>query len=269
MVLADSHSDAATMENHADRPEVAAAIDGDTGRDARDSDTTGFDQLYVATPTDDGLILRLSASADDVAAETGPFRRSLILLSIVVGLIGLLVAAWLSRRMSRPIVELTEHTKALSDNGSKPPRSSVLEIDELATAIADLDASNRSRLLETVRASSTLEVVLGAMPQGTVLFDEDDSVIYANPSAKSLLGAIPETLSGLVPFSFQDALLEARETGSPTTLLAEHGKPVRQLRGIATPFELTSESCWSWSTSPSESERPRSDGTSWPTPPMS
>lgn len=236
VVLADSHSDPATMDNHADRPEVASAIAGGTGRDARDSDTTGFDQLYVATPTDQELILRLAASVDDIAAETSPYRRSLILVPIAVGLLGLLVAAWLSRRMSRPIVELTEQTKALSDNGPKPPRSSVLEIDELATAIADLDASNRSRLLETVRASSTLEVVLGAMPQGTILFDEDDSLVYANPSAMSLLGRIPETLSGLVPFSFQDALLEARETGNPTTLLAEHGKPVRQLRGIATPF---------------------------------
>ena len=126
-----------------------------------------------------------------------------------------MVAAWLSRRMSRPIVELTEQTKALSDNGPKPPRSSVLEIDELATAIADLDASNRSRLMETVRASSTLEVVLGAMPQGTILFDEDDSVVYANPSAMSLLGRIPETLSGLVPFSFQDALVEAQRDREP------------------------------------------------------
>ena len=52
IVVADSHSDPATMENHADRPEVAAAIAGDTGRDARDSDTTGFDQLYVAIPAD-------------------------------------------------------------------------------------------------------------------------------------------------------------------------------------------------------------------------
>ena len=236
VVLADSHSDAANMENHSDRPEIVAAIDGDTGRVARASDTTGFDQFYVAMPTDNGLILRLSASADDVAAETWPYRRTLILLPIVVGVIGLLVAAWLAGRMSRPIVELTGHTKALSENGPKPPRSNVLEIDELATAIADLDASNRSRLLETVRASSTLEVVLGAMPQGTILFDEDDSVVYANPSAQSLLGAVPETLSGLVPFSFQDALVEARETGAATTLLAEHGKPVRQLRGIAPPF---------------------------------
>jgi two-component system phosphate regulon sensor histidine kinase PhoR len=238
VVLADSHSDPATMDNHSDRPEVASAIAGDTGRDARDSDTTGFDQLYVAIPTDEGDILRLSASTNVVAAETWPYRSSVILVSIIVGLIGLAVAAWLARRMTQPIVELTEQTRALAEEGVEPKltHSSVREIDQLVTAVAVLDETNRSRLLETERASTTLEVVLGAMPQGTILFDEDDSVVYANPSAHALLGGIPETLSGLVPFSFQDVLLEAREIGSPTTVIVEHGKPVRQLRGIATPF---------------------------------
>ncbi|HYJ25293.1 MAG TPA: ATP-binding protein [Acidimicrobiia bacterium] len=238
VVLADSHSDPATMDNHSDRPEVASAIAGDTGRDARDSDTTGFDQLYVAIPTDEGDILRLSASTNVVAAETWPYRSSVILVSIIVGLIGLAVAAWLARRMTQPIVELTEQTRVLAEEGVEPKltHSSVREIDQLVTAVAVLDETNRSRLLETERASTTLEVVLGAMPQGTILFDEDDSVVYANPSAHALLGGIPETLSGLVPFSFQDVLLEAREIGSPTTVIVEHGKPVRQLRGIATPF---------------------------------
>jgi two-component system phosphate regulon sensor histidine kinase PhoR len=238
LVLADSRSDPDAMENHGARPEVAAALAGETGSARRQSETTGVEQLYVAVPSDNGQVLRLSTRASDIAVDTRPYRTSLIIVSIIVGLIGMFVAVWLARRMARPIVDLTEQTKALSENGGehKPARSNVLEIDELATAIADLDASNRSRLLETVRASSTLEVVLGAMPQGTILFGEDDSVVYANPSAESLLGAIPETLSGLVPFSFQDALVEARETGTSTSLLAEHGKPARQLRGIATPF---------------------------------
>jgi two-component system sensor histidine kinase SenX3 len=61
-------------------------------------------------------------------------------------------------------------------------------------------------------------------------------VVYANPSAADLLGAIPDALSGLVPFSFQDIVDAARESGSPTSVLAEHGKPVRQLRAIATPL---------------------------------
>jgi len=238
MVLADSWVDAAAMENHSDRTEVAAALNGETGRATRESESSGFEEVYLAIPASGDLVLRISVRADDIAAQTWPYRSSIILVSLTAGLIGLLAAYWFARRMSQPIVDLTKRTRTLAANGGgeRPARSGVLEIDELATAIADLDASNRSRLLETVKASSTLEVVLGAMPQGTILFGEDDSVVYANPSAESLLGAIPETLSGLVPFSFQDALVEARETGNSTSLLAEHGKPVRQLRGIATPF---------------------------------
>ncbi len=238
VVLADSHSDPLSMENHADRPEVAAALAGETGRDLRDSDTTGFDQLYVAVPTEDGLVLRLSASSREVAAETWPYRSSVILISIVVGVLGLLLAAWLARTMARPINQLTEQTRALigDDGDHRVARSSVQEIDALAMAITDLDASNRSRLKESERSSSTLEVVLAALPQGTILFDEADAVVYANPSAHSLLGAVPPTLAGLAPFSFQDAVHDARVTAETTSTMAEHGKPARVLRAIATPF---------------------------------
>jgi two-component system sensor histidine kinase SenX3 len=43
-------------------------------------------------------------------------------------------------------------------------------------------------------------------------------------------------LSGLVPFSFQTAVVECRELRSQVSADAEHGKPVRVLRAIATPF---------------------------------
>jgi two-component system phosphate regulon sensor histidine kinase PhoR len=238
VVLADSHSDPATMENHANRPEVAAALNGEIGRDIRESDTTGFDQIYVAIPTDDGMVLRLSASSDEIAAETWPYRSSLIFVSIVVGLLGLLLAAWLARRMSQPILQLTEQTRALSSDGGdqKLSRSTVEEIDSLAMAISDLDAANKTRLEEAAHASSTLDVVLAALPQGTVLFDESDSVVYANPSAHGLLGAVPSTLAGLAPFPFQDLVHDARATGETAVTQAEHGKPTRVLRAIATPF---------------------------------
>jgi two-component system phosphate regulon sensor histidine kinase PhoR len=238
VVLADSHADPSTMENHADRPEVSAALAGEPGRDIRVSDTTGFDQLYVAIPTENGVVLRLSASAREVAAETWPYRSSVILVSIIVGLLGLLVAAWLARRLSKPIDRLATETSALSreEGDHRVSRSSVRELDDLAVAISELDGASRSRLEEAKRSSSTLEVVLGAMPQGTILLDEADAVVYANPSAQSLLGAIPPTLAGLAPFSFQDVVHDARSTGERTSTFAEHGKPARVLRGIATPF---------------------------------
>jgi two-component system phosphate regulon sensor histidine kinase PhoR len=239
VVLADSHSDASTMENHADRPEVAAAHAGGTGRDLRDSDTTGFEQLYVAIPAEGDLVLRLSASSREVAAETWPYRSSVIVVSIVVGLLGLLLALLLARRMAQPVNQLAEETRALTDEGSdhRVTRSSVQEIDELAMAITELDATSKARIADAKRSSSTLEVALAALPQGTVLLDEADVVVYANPSAEGLLGTIPATLTGLVPFSFQDVVHEARSTVETTTTIAEHGKPPRILRAIATPFE--------------------------------
>ena len=74
--------------------------------------------------------------------------------------------------------------------------------------------------------------LLGTLPQGTLLFDELDNVVYANPSANDLLGGAPATLSGLVPFAFQSAVRECREQRSPRAVVAEHRKPVRLLRAI-------------------------------------
>jgi len=237
-VVADSHADAAGLENHADRTEVAAALDGEIGRSSRLSESTGFDQHYLAIPGDDGRVLRLSAAARDLAAGTWPYRNAIIGIAVVVGLIGVAAIAWMARRLSRPIADLTGQTLALVETDSSHPvvRSSVREVDQLATAISRLDTENRIRVQEAERASATLEVVLGALPQGTVLFGDDDEVVYANPSAYELLGAVPDTLSGLVPFSFQTAVERCREQRSPATIDAEHGKPVRVLRAIATPF---------------------------------
>ena len=237
-VVADSHDEAADMENHADRIEVAAALEGEIGRSSRLSESTGFDQLYLALPADDGMVLRLSVATRDLAEGTWPYRNAIIVIAVVVGLIGLAAIAWMARRLSRPIADLTGQTLALVEADSSHPvvRSSVREIDQLATAISRLDTENRIRVQEAERASATLEVVLGALPQGTILFGDEDETVYANPSAYELLGAVPDALSGLVPFSFQTAVERCRESRSPATVDAEHGKPVRVLRAIATPF---------------------------------
>jgi len=177
-----------------------------------------------------GLIL---VSVDDSAA-----RVSVLVISIVAMGAGLGVVAWLSRRMSSPITELTEHTLALARGaaGQELHRSSIRELDQLSLAVAGLEEDNRVRLQEVGRASATLEVVLGALPQGTVLFDEEDTVVYANPSARELLGAVPQNLSSVAPFQFQTAVRDCREKRAQITRLVEHGRPVRQLNGIATPF---------------------------------
>ncbi len=60
VVLCDSESDAALMDNHADRPEVLEALEQNIGESVRQSSTLSIPTLYAATKVSDSLVLRLS-----------------------------------------------------------------------------------------------------------------------------------------------------------------------------------------------------------------
>lgn len=238
VVLADSHTNPAVMENHGTRPEVLAALDGEVGESNRVSASTGFDQRYVALPPQEDLIVRASVPTRVIDDELGTVRLYVIVTAATLGLIGVGVVAWLARRLARPITQLTAQARSVAegDTDVTPRGSRVWELDELGNAISTMADRVGERLSEAEQTTATLAVVLGALSQGTILFDGDDSVVYSNSSARSILGAVPDELSGLAPLQFQAAVREARETHTQQTRVLDHGSPARRLRGVATPF---------------------------------
>ena len=81
VVLADSQHDASTMENHATRPEVAAALAGRTGYASRRSATLGVDLVYVAVPAvfrNQRIVLRVAEPLARVEAIAGADRKSVV-----------------------------------------------------------------------------------------------------------------------------------------------------------------------------------------------
>lgn len=238
VVLADSHSDPEVMENHSDRAEIQMAMTGEVGISHRVSESTGFEQRYVALPPQDGLIVRTSAPTRVIDDELGRVRTAILATAIALGLIGVLVVAFLARRLAQPITELTEQALRVSegDTDVAPTRSRVWELDELGLAISTMADRVGSRLEDAERTTATLEVVLGALSQGTILFDGANRVVYANPSAYSILGAVPDELSGLAPLQLQNAVREARISREQETRVLDHGSPTRRLRAVATPF---------------------------------
>jgi len=238
LVLADSHSDPDVMENHAGRPEVQRALTGQVGIANRVSDSTGFDQRYVAIPPQEGLVVRTSVPARVIDGELGRIRLSVVVTAVALGLVGVAVVALLARRFSRPIADLTDQARAVAegDPDVTPRRSRVWELDELGLAISTMANRLGSRLSVAEETTATLEVVLGALSQGTILFDGSDRVVYANPSAYAILGAVPDELAGLAPLQFQSAVREVRETRDQVAKVLDHGSPTRRLRGVATPF---------------------------------
>ena len=81
-VLADSEADPASMENHAARPEFAAALKSQPGTDTRHSQTVGVPFLYVAAPVSGGAV-RLSYPLSSVAAVLARVRHTLLLSSVL------------------------------------------------------------------------------------------------------------------------------------------------------------------------------------------
>jgi signal transduction histidine kinase len=143
--------------------------------------------------------------------RSGEQGTSTLVILVSGALLGLVVVWLIARRMSAPIAVLMQRTQ-------------------------ELDQSQRDQLAQAEHATETLQKVLGALPQGTVRFSADDEVEYSNASARELLGDMPSTLSGLAPFPFQSAVRECRDRRQPAERIVEHGKPVRRLRAVATPF---------------------------------
>ena len=102
-----------TMENHAARPEVAAALASGSGADTRRSATVGIETHYYALRLPDGRILR---AAQDFETMWGAYNRVLPLLAVGCAVVAALAAwlAWaLTRRLVRPIVEMAAHLDTL------------------------------------------------------------------------------------------------------------------------------------------------------------
>jgi two-component system, OmpR family, phosphate regulon sensor histidine kinase PhoR len=238
-VVADSHADAETMENHAGRPEVQAATRGETGFDRRVSVSTGFNQLYAAVLGPGDRVVRLSLPANVVNAPIREFRGRLLLMLSVAGLLGVAAVALVARRLTRPLAELSEvaSSVAAGDLEAEPPRSSVVELDDLGRSLGSMATELGHRLEEVSGERRTLEVVLDALPQGTLLVDAADEVLYANRSLIDLLGPVPESLAQVVPFRIQEMVRRARDERTVVDIDLEHGRPARVLRVIVSPFD--------------------------------
>ena len=170
--------------------------------------------------------------------DINAIRLAIVITGVAVGALGVLAVAFFARRMARPITELTKQASAVADGDLEVQtrRSVVEEFDQLGLAISAMAKRLGSRVSDAEQASATLEVVLGALPQGTVLVASDDVVVYSNRAAASMLGHIPATVTGIAPHQLQTAVREARESKKPAMVDVEHGSPVRNLRGVATPF---------------------------------
>jgi two-component system phosphate regulon sensor histidine kinase PhoR len=187
-VLADSESNLADMDNHAGRPEFAAALSGKVGINERRSSTIGVPFLYVAAPVSGGAV-RLAYPLSDVEAVSTELRRRLALATGVAFLIALLVAAlsayWTARRLDH-IVEVAARI-ADGDLRARILETSPDEIGRVASAI-DKTARRVEQSFAAVQSSQRqLETLLNSMQDAVIAVSADGLVQWANQPMNRLV----------------------------------------------------------------------------------
>jgi two-component system, OmpR family, phosphate regulon sensor histidine kinase PhoR len=188
-VLADSAQDASTMENHATRPEVAAALAGRVGSDTRVSATLGTAQMYVAIPATLGgrsIALRVSEPLAQISAIAASGRATGLLLLGVALLIAVAVGLRLSANAARPVLEMRDAAEAMAAGDlSTPVPDAGGELADLARALAALRDRMRATIGDLQGGQATLRAVLDGLQDAVFVF-ENGRVMLANRAAGSL-----------------------------------------------------------------------------------
>ena len=180
-VIFDSHADASTMENHADREEIKEALVSGTGSSTRQSSTLTEQTIYEATRLNDGSVLRISVSrATALVLVLGMIQPIAIVLVIAIAL-----SAWLAHRMAKRVVEPLN--KLNLDNPMK--NEAYEELSPLLHRIHAQHLEIKSQLRTLQHKQNEFEQITGNMKEALVLLDSSGRILSINPAARMLFGA--------------------------------------------------------------------------------
>jgi len=236
-VVADSSRDPAGIEDHSDRPEVQAALRGQTGVASRRSETVGEPFRYVALPPEDGLIVRVALPLSIVTSRLARIRALVAGATALAALISVIVVAVVARTLTRPLARLTESVSELSRGNldTRVEPDGTAELVALAGTLNQMAEELDARMREVREDRRSRDLILSAMEEGVLLVDASDEIGYANPAARRMLGGAPISTGGLRPYALRRLVGEARSDDSLREEEVETGIQTRMVRASALP----------------------------------
>jgi two-component system phosphate regulon sensor histidine kinase PhoR len=208
-VIGDSHETPRLMGNHADRPEVMAALAGQTGQSLRFSKTLTQRMLYVALPIRDSqgivAVLRTALPANTVETEIRSIQLKIALGGCIIALLAAGISWVISRRISRPIEEMKKGATRFAggDLNHRLTAPATEEMAGLADAMNQMAAQLDNRIKTIISQRNQLETVLASMLEGVIAVDREERIVSINRAAAQLFENEPEDCRGK---SIQEAI---------------------------------------------------------------
>ena len=191
-VVGDSEEAPESMDNHADRFEIAEALRGNFGTSTRYSSTLRQDMMYVAIPLEKNneviAALRTSIPVTSIYDELRSIQIQIVFGGLLIALFAAGVSLFISKRISRPIEEMKKGAEqfARGDLAYRMPAPDTEEMRGLAEALNQMAAQLNDRIKTAIKQRNELEAVLSSMEEGVIAVDPDEIIISINQSAASM-----------------------------------------------------------------------------------
>lgn len=233
-VTADSESDPATMLNHATRTEVADILNRhkSNGSAIRYSSTLHRSMLYVAVPIMEGgkliAVTRVSVFLTDIDEHLATLQRHILFITATLIFIALIAAYVFSRRLSRPVQQLAEAARRVSE-GNFTTRTYLARHDEfkgLADAFNDMTERIHTLFSALTRQREELGKIVASINEALFVLSADGKVTLGNDRFSRLVrsGAIEGKYHWELFRSppFAELLARISATGESVTEEIEH-----------------------------------------------
>lgn len=194
-----------TVENHNNRPEIAAALEKGRGSARRYSTTLHISQLYVArrvTLGSDHGVVRIARPLSEVEEAVDALRLILIVAGGVAIALAVTASLLVSHLLTRRLLRLVARARRMAKGDSSGMRLEVPSGDELGRLAGtfnrlagELDVAVSGLSNERDR----LQTILDSLEEGVVALDGDGRVTLMNGAAQRLFGT--SVLHGLPALS--------------------------------------------------------------------
>jgi two-component system phosphate regulon sensor histidine kinase PhoR len=193
-VLADSEKEPLRFDNHADRPEIQAALAGATGVSLRRSHSLGKELLYVAVPLRrHGEILgaaRASLPAELLDERLASLQGKLFLAAVPALLLAAAASVLFALRISRLLEEIEQGVLRFTQ-GSLRHRirtAGPIEITNLAESCNRMAAQLDERTENLHKQLGLLESTFSSMTEAVIVTDQEGRLLRCNQAAGRLFG---------------------------------------------------------------------------------
>ena len=193
------------LENHAHRPEVMDARRNGMGYSVRPSKSVGNEEMYAAMRHPLGFV-RVSIGTATFHEIVGGAQRDVVIASIIALAGAMVLAALFSARVTRPIIELRDVTRAIAagDLTRRPSRSAPGEVGDLAMSVARMSEELTRRLDAMQAEDARLLAIIETLDEGIIAVDSRGDIVRMNNAARRLFGS-----KAALPFPSRELPLDA------------------------------------------------------------